>query len=140
MSRERPGFFDSPFFIPDQGNWHLADNAPGEVREAFEAYMEEAEQQYNKYLYSGIIEAPFYPQDILKSMTDETARKQKQLLSLVDRSCLDDALLIYSERFNENFPTMAFHSNSESEIKDMIKDCLKKNKLMVIQVPADCDV
>ena len=35
-----PKFMESPYFVPEFGNWHLKDGAPKEVVEEFNAYME----------------------------------------------------------------------------------------------------
>ena len=45
MSVQRPKFIDSPYFIPDDENWHLKENAPPEVVEEFEQFMEEYDRQ-----------------------------------------------------------------------------------------------
>lgn len=39
MSTAKPNFVDSPYFVPEQDNWHLKDGAPEEVVEEFEEYM-----------------------------------------------------------------------------------------------------
>lgn len=39
MSRTRPSFLDSPYFVLEPDNWHLTDDAPEEVRKEFEEYM-----------------------------------------------------------------------------------------------------
>lgn len=40
MSIQRPKFFDSPYFVPEDENWHLKDDAPEDVRKEFEEYKE----------------------------------------------------------------------------------------------------
>lgn len=40
MSISRPKFADSPYFVPDEDNWHLKDGAPEDVRKEFEEYEE----------------------------------------------------------------------------------------------------
>lgn len=39
MSIARPKFIDSPYFVPEEDNWHLEPGAPEEVQEEFEEYM-----------------------------------------------------------------------------------------------------
>ena len=39
-SQPIPGFWNSPFFIPEPDNWHLTDDAPDELKEEFERYMQ----------------------------------------------------------------------------------------------------
>jgi len=39
MSRVRPSFLDSPYFVAEPGNWHLLPGAPEEVVKEFEEYM-----------------------------------------------------------------------------------------------------
>ncbi len=38
-SQPMPGFWNSPFFVPEPDNWHLTDDAPDELKEEFERYM-----------------------------------------------------------------------------------------------------
>ena len=35
----RPGFMDSPYFVPEPDNWHLKPDAPEDVKKEFEEYM-----------------------------------------------------------------------------------------------------
>ena len=35
-----PNFINSPYFVPEAGNWHLKLGAPQEVVEEFEEFME----------------------------------------------------------------------------------------------------
>lgn len=39
MSIARPEFTKSPYFVPEDGNWHLEEGAPPEVVKEFEEYM-----------------------------------------------------------------------------------------------------
>lgn len=39
MSKPRPGFLDSPYFVGEVDNWHLQEGAPDEVKKEFEEYM-----------------------------------------------------------------------------------------------------
>ena len=50
MSVSRPSFVDSPYFVAEDGNWHLLDGAPEEVRKEFEEFME----YYDKMEKEGI--------------------------------------------------------------------------------------
>lgn len=52
MSVQKPKFVDSPYFVPEDGNWHLKEGAPQEVVEEFEEYM-----RYEKELEERGIEA-----------------------------------------------------------------------------------
>lgn len=52
MSIRRPKFVDSPYFVMEDGNWHLKEGAPEEVVREFEEYME-----YKKELEKRGIEA-----------------------------------------------------------------------------------
>lgn len=52
MSVTRPKFVDSPYFVMEENNWHLKDDAPEEVRKEFEEFME-----YEKELEERGIEA-----------------------------------------------------------------------------------
>lgn len=40
MIGPRPLFFDSPYFVPDPGNWHLLPGAPQEIIDAFNAFKQ----------------------------------------------------------------------------------------------------
>lgn len=44
MSSSRPNFTNSPYFVPESGNWHLKEGAPEEVKKEFEEYMEYEKQ------------------------------------------------------------------------------------------------
>lgn len=43
MTTERPKFFDSPYFVMEEDNWHLKDGAPEDVVKEFNEYMKETE-------------------------------------------------------------------------------------------------
>jgi len=38
MSMRRPSFWDSPYFVPEPGNWHLTVDAPEDIKKAFIEY------------------------------------------------------------------------------------------------------
>lgn len=40
MSISKPKFTDSPYFVPEENNWHLKDGAPEDIKREFEEYME----------------------------------------------------------------------------------------------------
>lgn len=40
MSIAMPEFAKSPYFVPEEDNWHLKEGAPEEVVKEFEEYME----------------------------------------------------------------------------------------------------
>lgn len=44
MSMQKPNFAYSPYFVPEDGNWHLKEGAPEEVKREFEEYMEYEEK------------------------------------------------------------------------------------------------
>ena len=52
MSVSMPSFITSPYFVPEDGNWHLKEGAPEDVIKEFEEYME-----YKKKLEEEGIEA-----------------------------------------------------------------------------------
>lgn len=39
MTQTQPKFFNSPFFVMEQDNWHLKPGAPESVRKEFDEYM-----------------------------------------------------------------------------------------------------
>lgn len=39
MSIPKPKFADSPYFVPEEDNWHLKEGAPEDVVKEFEEYM-----------------------------------------------------------------------------------------------------
>lgn len=43
MTTERPKFFDSPYFVMEEDNWHLKDGAPEDVVKEFNEYMKETD-------------------------------------------------------------------------------------------------
>jgi hypothetical protein len=45
MSQVIPSFWNSPYFVPEPDNWHLTDDAPDDVREEFEKYMKESDNE-----------------------------------------------------------------------------------------------
>lgn len=40
MSTAMPNFVKSPYFVMEDGNWHLKEGAPEDVKKEFEEYME----------------------------------------------------------------------------------------------------
>ena len=40
MSVQKPKFVDSPYFVPEEDNWHLKEGAPEEVVREFEEFMQ----------------------------------------------------------------------------------------------------
>lgn len=48
MSISRPDFTNSPYFVPESGNWHLKEGAPEEVKKEFEEYMERTRELEEK--------------------------------------------------------------------------------------------
>lgn len=44
MSISKPKFVDSPYFVPEEDNWHLKEGAPEEVVKEFEEYMRYEEE------------------------------------------------------------------------------------------------
>lgn len=51
MSTARLNFVDSPYFAPEEDNWHLKEGAPEEVVEEFEEYMEYSKEMEEKGVY-----------------------------------------------------------------------------------------
>ena len=45
MSQQIPSFWGSKYFVPEPDNWHLTDDAPKEIKEEFEKYMKEQEEE-----------------------------------------------------------------------------------------------
>ena len=43
MIGPQPKFFDSPFFVMEEDNWHLLPGAPKEVIDEFKEYMQDDE-------------------------------------------------------------------------------------------------
>lgn len=39
MSTAKLKFVDSPYFVPEEDNWHLKEGAPEEIVKEFEEYM-----------------------------------------------------------------------------------------------------
>ena len=44
MSMVKPNFVDSPYFVAEEDNWHLTDDAPEDVKKEFEEYMKYEEE------------------------------------------------------------------------------------------------
>ncbi len=44
MSISKPKFVDSPYFVPEEDNWHLKEGAPEEIVKEFEEYMRYEEE------------------------------------------------------------------------------------------------
>lgn len=44
MSVTRLKFVDSPYFVPEEDNWHLKEGAPNDVVAEFEQFMHEYER------------------------------------------------------------------------------------------------
>ena len=51
MSVMKPNFVDSPYFVPEEDNWHLKPGAPPEVVKEFEEFMSEYEKQEKEGKY-----------------------------------------------------------------------------------------
>ncbi|PTY78985.1 hypothetical protein B5V89_09595 [Heyndrickxia sporothermodurans] len=45
MTKMKPDFMDSPFFVDEPGNWHLKPGSPKEMQEEFERYMANLEDE-----------------------------------------------------------------------------------------------
>lgn len=43
MPRKRPEFTKSPYFVDEPGNWHLKPDAPKDLQEEFNNYMNSLE-------------------------------------------------------------------------------------------------
>lgn len=43
MSIAKPNFVDSPYFVAEDGNWHLKEGAPEEVQKEFDEYVKYVE-------------------------------------------------------------------------------------------------
>lgn len=48
MSISMPDFAKSPYFVSEDGNWHLLEGAPKEVQEEFEEYMKYEKEMEEK--------------------------------------------------------------------------------------------
>lgn len=48
MIGSRPKFFDSPYFVMDEDNWHLKEGAPAETVKEFNEYMGITEEPVKK--------------------------------------------------------------------------------------------
>lgn len=51
MSVRKPKFVDSPYFVPEEDNWHLKEGAPEEIVKEFEEYMRYSKEQESKGIY-----------------------------------------------------------------------------------------
>ena len=40
-----PNFFTSEYFVPEPDNWHLKEDAPQELKDEFETWMKEHNQE-----------------------------------------------------------------------------------------------
>jgi hypothetical protein len=49
----RPSFMDSPYFVPEQSNWHLKPDAPEDIKRAFDEYMKMAGKSCRKPYIAG---------------------------------------------------------------------------------------
>ena len=52
MMESMPKFAESPYFVPEMGNWHLKEGAPQEIVEEFNAYMEEQKRNKEAGVYT----------------------------------------------------------------------------------------
>lgn len=50
---------------------------------------------------------------------------------------MDELLIKYADKFNENFPLFVVRDLSEKEIKDIIQKCLDENKPYEIETDSD---
>lgn len=51
MSTAKLNFADSPYFIPEEDNWHLKEGAPEETVEEFEKYMRYSDEMEEKGVF-----------------------------------------------------------------------------------------
>ena len=51
MSTVKLKFVDSPYFVPEEDNWHLKEGAPEEIVKEFEEYMGYSKEQEDKGVY-----------------------------------------------------------------------------------------
>lgn len=51
-----PKFINSPYFVPEAGNWHLKDGAPKEVVEEFNEFLRLKKEINQKTNFSKIVE------------------------------------------------------------------------------------
>ena len=51
MSTVRTNFADSPYFVPEDENWHLKEGAPEDVRREFEEYMQYSKECEERGIY-----------------------------------------------------------------------------------------
>lgn len=46
-----PDFINSPYFVPEQDNWHLLPGAPDAVKEEFDEFMKEQKESNEKGVF-----------------------------------------------------------------------------------------
>jgi len=51
MSTAKLKFVDSPYFVDEDENWHLRDDAPEDVKREFEEYMQYSNECEEKGIY-----------------------------------------------------------------------------------------
>lgn len=51
MSSMQMEFTKSPYFVPEDGNWHLKEGAPEEVKKEFEEYMQYSKECEEKGIF-----------------------------------------------------------------------------------------
>lgn len=51
MSTPKLDFADSPYFVPEDGNWHLKEGAPEDVKKEFEEYMKYSKELEDKGVF-----------------------------------------------------------------------------------------
>lgn len=51
MSTAKLKFVDSPYFVPEEDNWHLKDGAPEDVKAEFEEYMKYSKELQEKGVF-----------------------------------------------------------------------------------------
>ena len=51
MSTAKLKFVDSPYFVPEEDNWHLKEGAPEEVVKEFEEYMKYSKEQEDRGVF-----------------------------------------------------------------------------------------
>lgn len=51
MSTVRTNFADSPYFVPEDGNWHLKEGAPEDIKKEFEEYMKYSKECEEKGIF-----------------------------------------------------------------------------------------
>ena len=83
MSTMSMEFTKSPYFVPEEDNWHLKEGAPEEVVKEFEEYMEYSKELEEKGIYYQYYDESHDNGDYGERYFDEYLQKRPRSINVI---------------------------------------------------------